>query len=338
MNCPAGFANRAVLAAFVLTAMLPAAQDAAPGQTSVTVVSAPATDVRNEFYTGNREPLLPSRFIKLPVGSIQPKGWVRGQLELQASGFIGHLMEISRWCRLEGNAWTHARGEGEFGWEEVPYWLKGFLDLGYILDDQRIIGQAEQWTDAVLASQRPNGYFGSDANLKGTSYRSLVLGSEEAPDLWPNMVMLYPLRSLYEATGDRRILEFMTRYFRWQSTIPMDKMLPMTWAKWRAGDNLDSIYWLYNRTGEKWLLDLARVNHERTADWTGGIPTWHVVNIAQCFREPAQYYQQAHDIRYYQATERNYDTVRGIYGQVPGGLYAGDENARPGFTGPRQGT
>jgi len=58
--------------------------------------------------------------------------------------------------------------------------------------------------------------------------------------------------------------------------------------------NLDHIQWLYNQTGEKWLLDLGVVNHDQTAGWSWGIPTWHGVNLAQGFREPAEFYQQAH--------------------------------------------
>jgi hypothetical protein len=119
-------------------------------------------------------------------------------------------------------------------------------------------------------------------------------------------------------------------------TVPLDRYLPDSWQKWRGGDNLDHIYWLYNRTGEPWLLDLARVNHERTADWTGGIPTWHGVNLCQGFREPAEYFQQTGDRRYVQATVRNYDSIMSAYGQVPGGMFGADENARPGYSGPRQ--
>jgi hypothetical protein len=37
------------------------------------------------------------------------------------------------------------------------------------------------------------------------------------------------------------------------------------------------------------------------------------------------------------AAERNYQTVMGLYGQFPGGGFAGDENCRPGFYDPRQG-
>jgi DUF1680 family protein len=283
-------------------------------------------------YAGNRPPLLPSPLVKLPLGSVRAEGWLKKQLDLMTDGFTGHLSEISRFCRFEGNAWTDPKGEGGFGWEEVPYWLKGFVDLGHLTGDRRILDESQRWLEAVMRTQQPSGYFGSRTNLADAESGTRVL------DLWPNMVMLYPLRSHFEATGDRRVLDLMTRYFRWQSTLPLDAIYPGSWQRWRAADALDSIHWLYNRTGERWLLDLARLNYERTADWAGDIPTWHGVNLAQCFRGPAQYYQQTRDPRYLKATERVYDTVMGLYGQFPGGGFAADENARPGFSGPRQGT
>jgi len=290
---------------------------------SLPAVEAQSGAGRNSHYASNREPLMPSPFVKLPVGSIKPEGWLKEQLKLMASGFSGNLTEISKWCRFQGSAWVSPTGEGENGWEELPYWLKGFIDLGYVLNDRRIIEEANRWVDGVLASQDASGYFGPRRNLV-------------QHDIWPNMVMLYVLRTHYEATKDSRVLPFMLKYFRWLTTIPLEQYLPGSWQKWRGGDNLDHIYWLYNQTGEGWLLDLARLNHERTADWTGGIPTWHGVNLCQGFREPAEYYQQTRDVRYLRATERNYDSIMTTYGQVPGGMFGADENARPGYAGPRQ--
>ena len=284
---------------------------------------------KNDFYVSNREPLLPSPFVKLPIGSIRPKGWLRRQLILMSEGMTGHLPELSKWCRFEGNAWASPKGQGEHGWEELPYWLKGFGDLGYVLGDDRIVKEARNWVEAILSSQEPDGYFGPRINKVND-------------DLWPNMIVLDALRSFYEATGDGRILPFMTKYFRWQFSLPKESLFPdnwqhpLVWQKIRGGDNLQNIHWLYNYTGEKWLLKLAQTVHERTADWTSGIPSWHGVNICQGFREPAQYYQQSHDIRHLQATETNYDTVMSTYGQVPGGMFGADENCRTGYTDPRQ--
>ncbi|HUK16956.1 MAG TPA: beta-L-arabinofuranosidase domain-containing protein [Bryobacteraceae bacterium] len=276
--------------------------------------------------------------MKLPIGAIRPEGWLRTQLQLEAEGFSGRLSEISQYCKYEGNGWV-TLGSAERGWEEAPYWLKGFTDLGYVLGDQRIIGEARKWLDAVIANQQGNGYFGTRRNLtikRGDQPEMRSDKPDEVIDLWPNMIMLYPLRSLYEATGDARVIPFMLRYFEWQRSIPRAAFLPASWQKYRGGDNLDSIYWLYNRTGQAWLLDLARQNHERTADWFAGIPTWHGVNISQGFREPAEYFQQAKDAKFVEATERDYRQVMDEYGQVPGGMFAADENARPGYTGPRQ--
>jgi hypothetical protein len=289
---------------------------------------------QNTLYPANRAPLKELPLVKLPAGAIEPGGWLGVQLKRMADGFTGRLPELSQYCRREGNAWLDPRGEGRFGWEELPYWLKGYINLGYVLRDARIIEESRQWVEAVLRSQREDGYFGPATNLVGEH----TLGRLEALDLWPNMVMMYVLRTHYEATGDRRVLDFLLRYFRWFHAQPLYNLLPASWQKWRGGDNLDHIYWLYSQTGEKWLLEAARVNHERTADWVGGIASWHGVNFGQCFREPGQYYQQTHDIRYLRAAERNYDTMMRLYGNGPGGGFAADENARPGFRGPRQGT
>ena len=71
-------------------------------------------------------------------------------LDLEAAGMCGRLPEVSPWCKFEGNAWTDPNGQGRNGWEEVPYWLKGYGDLGYVLKDQRIIDDTKRWIDAII--------------------------------------------------------------------------------------------------------------------------------------------------------------------------------------------
>lgn len=321
------FAAMAVLGMVVLTSA-----GCATAGVKAKVVDRLAAEGKNDFYVGNRAPLLPSPLIKLPVGAVEADGWLRGQLELEAEGMTGRLTELSHWCKFEESAWVTPDGTGQWPWEEMPYWLKGYVDLGFVLKDPRIMAEATKWIKAILASQRPDGTFGPKDNFKNN-------------DLWPHMCTLYAMRSYYEATGDPKVIEVMTNYFRYVQKIPAnqlytwDKQYGAGWWQWiRAGDHLDSMYWLYNQTGEAWLLDLAKVNHERTADWTGGIASWHGVNIAECFREPGQYYVQSRDPKHLAAAARNYDTVREKYGQVPGGMYGADENCREGFDGPRQGT
>jgi hypothetical protein len=128
----------------------------------------------------------------------------------------------------------------------------------------------------------------------------------------------------------------MTKYFRFQLGMPLEHLLPGSWQWVRGGDNLESIYWLYNRTGEKWLLDVAKRVFSRTANWTEGLPTPHGVNITMGVRQPGVYWQQSYDKKHLDAVERNYRTVMDEYGQAPGGMFAADENFRPGKTGAEQ--
>ena len=85
----------------------------------VTVVLRPAIAQSNSFYTGNKTPLLPLHFVKLPVGSIKPGGWILKYLELQRDGLTGQLGNISAWLDKNNNAWFSGNGKGDHGWEEV---------------------------------------------------------------------------------------------------------------------------------------------------------------------------------------------------------------------------
>ena len=71
---------------------------------------------------------------KLPAGAIEPEGWLLRQCELQRDGLNGHLGEISAWLDKNNNAWLVEGGDR--GWEEVPYWLRGYSHLAYLLKDE----------------------------------------------------------------------------------------------------------------------------------------------------------------------------------------------------------
>lgn len=292
---------------------------------SVTMTDRPDRMEQNPNYANNRSPLQPSHFLKLPVGSIKPEGWLRKYLELQQDGLTGHLNEISAWLEKENNAWL--TNGGDHGWEEVPYWLKGYGNLAYILGDENMINEAKTWIEAAINSQRPDGSFGP-INMKG-----------DKPELWAQMIMLWCLQSYYEYTNDSRVLTLMTNFFKWELSLPDDKFLEDYWENSRGGDNLLSVYWLYNKTGESFLLELAEKIHRNTADWTrpSTLPNWHNVNVAQCFREPATYYMLDKDSALLAASYNVHHLIRRTFGQVPGGMFGSDENCRMGYIDPRQG-
>jgi hypothetical protein len=277
------------------------------------------------IYLGNRPPLAPSPTMKLPPGAIAPKGWLRHQLELEANGLVGRMPEVSRYLKYEGNGWVDP--QSNVGWEEMPYWLRGYGDLGYVLKDEKIIGVARRWIQGILANQREDGYFGP-LHLK-TAERGQA-------DLWPHMLVLDALHAYYEFCGDERVPKFMLRYFQWQNAQPLASY-KVGWGALRWADNLAEIYWLYNKTGEPWLLDLARKIHENSVNYTTAIPTWHNVNLAQGIREPAEFWMRAREAKFLEATELNYGKIMGNWGQFPGGGFAGDEAIRKPYKDPRQG-
>ncbi len=299
----------------------------------ISMVKVPPTPDLNRHYVSNKPPLMPSPLAKLPIGSIAAKDWLLSQLQLMRNGFTGRLPELSKFLN-EDSGWITLKGRG---WEEMPYWLKGYADLGYILKDTEIIAPARKWLDLAFRSQQEDGFFGPPDN-------------RQQRDLWPNMLILACMQSLYEATGDARVIPFLTKYFRYQFNLPVEDLLPGSWQKLRGGENLESVYWLYNRTGEPFLLDLAKRIYKRTADWESDIISpqrdrdwevssfYHGVNITMGIRYPGIYFQQSKDPKYLEIVEKNYRLLMGEYGQQPGGMFGADENIRPGHTDPRYGT
>jgi len=306
-----------------LMAVLPAVAD------DFRVVECPDAARTNSHYVSNRQPLRSSALIPLPLGSVQPKGWLRVMLQRQRDGLTGYLGEISGWLQKDDNAWLSKNGKGKFGWEEVPYWLRGYLDLAYIFDDPKMIAEAKVWVEGALAGQRLDGDFGPNQRF-----------ADGTRDYWGNMLMLYCLQSYYDQTQDARVLELMSRYFKHQLSVPDDKLLTGYWQKMRGGDNIYSVQWLYNRTGDPELLKLVEKLHRCTANWRmkDDLPNWHNVNIAESFREPAHYYLLTGKESDLQFAYANFHEIRKRFGQVPGGMFGGDENSRAGYTDPRQGT
>ncbi|MBQ9309936.1 MAG: glycoside hydrolase family 127 protein [Bacteroidales bacterium] len=290
-----------------------------------------ACSVRNENtsnYTCNREPLATAPFLELPLGAISPEGWLLEQLNRMRDGLTGHMDEVYPIVDGPDNAWLGGKGDA---WERGPYWIDGLVPLAYILDDDALKQKAQKWIEWSLASQDEEGYFGPSEDNPD---RPGIQGGN-ARDWWPKMVMLKVLKQYYSATGDGRVIPFMTKYFRYQwEHLEQTPLGHWTfWAEQRGGDNLQLVYWLYNTTGEKFLLELADLLHRQTYDWTGAflegesIRSYmghHCVNLAMGFKEPIVYWQQAKESKYLDACKKAASDIRSSVG-LPTGLWGGDE-------------
>ena len=272
----------------------------------------------------NRAPLAPAAFLRLAPGAVRARDWLQIQLDRQVNGLCGRFSEVSHFLDYDNSGWIHPNLGGG---EEVPYWLRGLVDLAYVTGHAGTIALAHRWINGVLATQAGDGWFGP------APLRSAVNGHA---DVWPHLPMLHALRSFAEYTGDARVQPFLARFFAYLATQP-NGVFSDGWVGTRWGDAIDVIYWLYNRSGDAALLNLVHRIHANSANWAGGVASLHNVNFAQGFREPAQYAVLSGNAAHRTATYDRYDSVQATWGQFPGGGFAGDESARPGFGDPRQG-
>lgn len=74
----------------------------------------------------------------LAPGAVRPEGWLRGNLERQASQFGSKLPEIS-WPFTE-NYWAgEEQAASWWPWEQKAYWLDGATRLSIVLQDEKLM-------------------------------------------------------------------------------------------------------------------------------------------------------------------------------------------------------
>ncbi|MCI0515094.1 glycoside hydrolase family 127 protein [candidate division KSB1 bacterium] len=281
---------------------------------------------KNQFYPTNQAPLLATRFVKLPLGSIHPQGWLKDQLTALSQGLTGHLDEF--WPDLMHSAWKGGDGEA---WERNPYYLDGLVPLAYLLEDSALIAKTKPWLEWMLQSGQPNGWFGPAQNQ----------------DRWPLAVALKVVQQYHEATQDPRALTLINNYFRYLKENPPD-WPDSTWRGVRAMEHAVTGYWLYRRTGNPDVLAVNQSIFENSFDWTTyftqfpwdsralaekRIPlnwqadglTAHVVNVAMATKYPGLWYQQSGDEKFKQAVYQGLANLDLHHGQV-GGRFSGDEH------------
>ena len=279
----------------------------------------------------NRYPLVQKPYLELALGSIKARGWLKEQLIRQKDGMTGQLDELYPLVMGERNGWLGGDGDQ---WERGPYWIDGLLPLAYILDDEELKAKVKPWVEWSLNNQREDGYFGPKVVAVPYDYEEGVQ-RDNIEDWWPKMVMLKVLQQHYSATGDKRVIDLMTNYFKFQlENLPSTPLGHWTfWGNRRGGDNLMMVHWLYNITGDEFLLELGELIHQQTFDWKSIFTeqdhlsrkgSLHCVNVAQGIKEPIVYYQQSKDSRYIDAVDEGFQKLMKYNGQ-PHGLYGGDE-------------
>ncbi len=226
----------------------------------------------------------------LPAGAVKADSWLKKQLEMLRDNLT---LQMESFPDYKDSEWLGTSGEN---WERGPYYLRGLVSLAFVLDDSELKSRAQKWIQSILKSQRESGMFGPVSN----------------EDAWSRMPVLMALRDYLEAKeyrgeSDPKIIPFMKKYFEFQLVnLPQNPL--KSWARARGGDNIDSVYWLYNRlcNGEnnkeyEWLLRLCDILAEQTQNWreimNNTTVREHVVNTSQALKMPVLRYMQTGDER-----------------------------------------
>ncbi|GAB3417638.1 beta-L-arabinofuranosidase domain-containing protein [Niabella aquatica] len=276
----------------------------------------------------NNSSLRQNPYRELPLGAIKANGWLKEMLVRQKNGATGKLDQLYPAVMSNRNGWLGGDGDQ---WERGPYWLDGLLPLAYLLNDKELIAKTKPWIEWTINSQQANGYFGPSKDYAPEQ----GIQRDNSQDWWPKMVMLKVLKQYYSATNDQRVIKLMTNYFRYQlKELPAKPLDHWTfWARYRGGDNLMLVYWLYNITGDAFLLELGDLIHKQTFDYTTAFldrkllstqGSIHCVNLAQGFKEPVIYYQRRPEQKYLDAIKTGFEDLYQFNG-LAHGLFAGDE-------------
>ncbi|HNU98989.1 MAG: glycoside hydrolase family 127 protein [Verrucomicrobia bacterium] len=263
-------------------------------------------------------------FRPLPLGSIEPAGWLRRQLQLQANGLSGHLDEF--WPDVAQSQWFGGKAEG---WERAPYWLDGLIPLAWTLGDEGLQAKARRRVKQILDGQRPDGWYAPYP----------VDASAKAYDLWAILLVNKVLVQYHEATGDDAVLRAVVSNLKAVHGV-LDRSPLFNWGRFRWFEGLIAAYYVYEQTGETWLLDLARKLRAQGFDYKSffegedvlsptprrGLWTWekHVVNTGMALKAHTLAWRLSRDEDDRGHTQRMLRILDRCHGQV-NGMFSGDE-------------
>ncbi len=257
----------------------------------------------------------------LPLREIQPQGWLRNQLRIQANGLSGHLDLF--WPDIRDSAWFGGPADG---WERVPYWLDGFIPLAWLLDDEALKDRASRDVDYILEHQQEDGWI-CPVNDNRAQY-----------DVWALFLVLKVLVVYESATRDARIQGAVEKALR-SLDRHIDTTTLFAWGQMRWFECLIPLFWLYERTGEAWLVRLASKLRCQGFDWVGFYDLWpyeqpdekgrwgqmsHVVNNAMALKSGALLWRLTGKDEHLRTPQKMLNMLDRYHGMAAG-VFTGDE-------------
>ena len=214
---------------------------------------------------------------------IQPEGWLRRQLEIQAEGLAGNLDLV--WPDVRDSAWI---GGDREGWERVPYWLDGFIPLACLLRDEDLTARARRYMNAIMDRQQEDGWICPCSRAERADY-----------DLWAVLLIGKVLAVYASCMQDERAEQALYRTMKNLHDLLSSKTLELgRWGRFRWFEGLIPLLHLMERQPEAWMTELGEILLEQGADypsfrekWKRPLNQWtyetHIVNIAMMLKYEA---------------------------------------------------
>ena len=205
------------------------------------------------------------QFSELPVGSVQPRGWIQEWLKRQAQGLTGHPENMSYpydTCMYAGvippplvrdKYW-----KDWWPYEQSAYFVDATTRLSWLINDPSISRRRDANLNYILDHSTGTNYGGSHW-------------------CWPNAVVGRALMAQFSATGNPRVAATMENWLL-TSAGEIEK-------GGRSGANFEEAFYLYGLTGDPRLLELCRKVYDDYLNDTNSFCTSAKIQSQTAFHE-----------------------------------------------------
>ncbi|OLP75743.1 hypothetical protein AK812_SmicGene44414 [Symbiodinium microadriaticum] len=209
-----------------------------------------------ESATGLASP----RWRRIPTGSVRPAGWLKAQLELQASALTSHLPFF--WDNIKETSWLGGNYDSTANiHQNTPYWLNGAVPLHLQVDNPVLAAVVEDYVFRILDRQAADGWLGPDTDRSDYYSRYPFL-----------LAMVQYHEGLPDGEKRERILQAVLRFFAAVRQRIDSGLLVTIYSSLRAPEFIFVIHYFVDfltasgRDAQD-LLDLAEKVYYGSFDW-----------------------------------------------------------------------
>ena len=184
-----------------------------------------------------------SKFDKVSIKDISPKGWLEEFLTDMSNGLTGNMdvagypFDTVGWDRFDVDTTSMNENPGWWAYEQTAYMIDGIERAGELIKSRKLKIKAKKSFDHTLKNIAKDGYIGPD-----------LLRESKGWNRWPHVVFFRALLAKYSATKDKSIIQALRLHYLGHE---------QDYSNFRDVLNVEIMLLVYLECGDKALLDLA---------------------------------------------------------------------------------